>query len=63
MVANQLLPSIILPTKINVKKDTVIDDIFTNQINPDTKSGNLTLTISDHPHLFLFSKGQPKSFT
>ena len=28
--------------------DLVIDNIFTNQINPDMLSGNLTVGISDH---------------
>ena len=53
MMSCQLMPSIILPTKINAKKDTVIDNIFTDQINPDMKSGNLTITISDHLPSFL----------
>ena len=48
MMSNQLTPSILVPTKINTKRDTVIDNIFTNQINPDLISGNLTITISDH---------------
>ena len=46
MMSSQLMPSIILPTKINTIKDTVIDNIFTNQVNPDMISGNLTLAIS-----------------
>ena len=41
-----------LPTKINPKKSTVIDNIFTNQIHLDMKSGNLTLAISDHLQSF-----------
>ena len=46
--------TIILPTKINVKKaQYIIDNIFTNQIHPDMESGNMTLTISDHLPSFL----------
>ena len=47
------LPTITIPTKINTVKDTVIDNIFTNQIHPDMKSGNLQLAISDHLPSFL----------
>ena len=53
MMASHLLPTITIPTKINPKKSTVIDNIFTNQIHPDMISGNLTLAISDHLLSFL----------
>ena len=57
MTSAQLLPSILLPTKINSKNDTIIDNIFSNQISPDIKSGNLTITISDHlPSFFIKPK-------
>merc|ERR1712048_657591 len=39
---------ITIPTKINSVKSTVIDNIFTNNINPDLCSGNLAIGISDH---------------
>ena len=42
MTSNFLLPVITLPTKINTSNDTLIDNIFTNQINPDIISGNLS---------------------
>ena len=60
MMSCHLMPSILLPTKINTVKHTVIDNIFTNQINPDMKSGNLTIAISDHLPSFLIvpKKGQ-----
>lgn len=45
MMANHLIPTITFPTKINPKKNTVIDNIFTNQINPDIISGNIALAI------------------
>ena len=53
MMSSFLLPSITLPTKINKEKSTVIDNIFTNHINPDMKSGNLQIAISDHLPSFL----------
>ena len=48
MTSNFLLPTITLPTKINTSNDTLIDDIFANQLNPDIISGNQTVGISDH---------------
>ena len=53
MTANFLLPLITLPTKINTLNDTLIDNIFTNQFNPDFKTGNLTIGISDHLPSFI----------
>ena len=48
------LPVITLPTKISLKKHTVIDNIFTNQIHPGMISGNLSISISDHlPSFFI----------
>ena len=47
MMSNFLLPVITLPTKINRGKNTLIDNIFTNHLNPDTISGNLELNLSD----------------
>ena len=53
MMSNHLLPTITVPTKINKKHSTVIDNIFTNQIHPDMKTGNLSVGISDHLISFL----------
>ena len=47
MMSNFLLPAITLPTKINRGKNTLIDNIFTNQLNPESTSGNLELNLSD----------------
>ena len=47
MMSNFLLPVITLPTKINRGKNTLIDNIFTNHLHPDTKSGNLEINLSD----------------
>ena len=48
MMSCYLLPTITLPTKINSKNNTVIDNIFTSHFHPDLKSGNLLIGISDH---------------
>ena len=53
MMSNHLLPTITVPTEINKKHSTVIDNIFTNQIHPDMKTGNLSVGISDHLISFL----------
>ena len=61
MMSSHLHPTITIPTKINTKKNMVIDDIFTNQIRPDMTSGNLTLAISDHlPSFFIIPKDNQK---
>ena len=53
MTNNLLLPTITVPTRINNSSKTLIDNIFTNDINPDSKSGNLVASISDHLASFL----------
>ena len=47
MMSNFLLPVITLPTKINRGNNSLIDNIFTNHLHPDTISGNLELNLSD----------------
>ena len=47
MMSNFLLPVITIPTKINRGHHTLIDNIFTNHLNPDTKSGNFQISLSD----------------
>ena len=46
-MSNFLLPVITLPTKVNRGKNTLIDNIFTNHLHPDNKSGNLEINLSD----------------
>ena len=53
MSNNMLLPAISLPTRISSGTETLIDNIFTNIINSDAVSGNLTIGISDHLPSFL----------
>ena len=47
MMSNFLLPVINLPTKINRINSSLIDNIFTNHLHPDAKSGNLSINMSD----------------
>ena len=53
MTSNFLLPSISLPTRIQGNSETLIDNIFSNSINPDIISGNLNIGISDHLPSFI----------
>ena len=53
MTTNFLLPTITIPTRINSHNNTLIDNIFSSEINPDLKSGNLTVGISDHLPSFM----------
>ena len=52
--SNLFVPHIILPTRITPHSKTLIDNIFSNVNNfLQGKSGNLTLSISDHLAQFL----------
>ena len=51
--SNPFLPYILPPTRIPSHSKTLIDNIFTNVYLPDSISGNLTATISDHLPQFL----------
>ena len=42
------IPLILQPTRLTSHTNTLIDNIFSNVIEPDIRSGNLTATISDH---------------
>ena len=58
MTSNLLVPLILIPTKINSKNDTLIDNIFSNQFDSQTISGNLTVNFSDGhlPSFAIFPK-------
>ena len=45
---NLFIPLILQPTRITSHSSTLIDNIFSNVIDPDTIFGSLTVTISDH---------------
>ena len=46
--SNLFRPLILQPTKITSYSNTLIDNIFSNVIDPDIISGNMSVTISDH---------------
>ena len=48
LASNSFIPLILQPTRITSHSNTLIDDIFSSVIDPDTILGNLTATISDH---------------
>ena len=48
LASNSFIPLILQPTRISSHCNTLIDNIFSNFIDPDIISGNLTATISDH---------------
>ena len=51
LASNSFIPLILQPTRITSHSNTLIDNIFSNIIDPDIISGNLTATISYHlPH-------------
>ena len=51
LASNSFIPLILQPTRITSHSNTLIDNIFSNVIDPDLISGNLTATISNHlPH-------------
>ena len=47
LASNSFIPLILQPTRITNHSNTLIDNIFSNAIDPDIISGNLTATISD----------------
>ena len=48
LASNSFISLILQPTRITSHSNTLIDNIFSNVFDPDTVSGNLTATISDH---------------
>ena len=48
VASNSFIPLILQPTRITSHSNTLIDDIFSNVIDPDIISGNLTAIISEH---------------
>ena len=48
------LPKIIQPTRVTEHNSSLIDNIFSNNIIDDTKSGNILLTLSEHFSQFVF---------
>ena len=48
LASNSFSSLILQPTRITSHSNTLINNIFSNVIDPDIISGNLTATISDH---------------
>ena len=48
LASNSFIPLILQPTRINSDSNALIDSIFSNVIDPDIISSNLTATIFDH---------------
>ena len=48
LASNSFIPLILKTTRITSHSNTLIDNIFSNVIDPDIISGNLIATISDH---------------
>ena len=48
LASNSFIPLVLQPTRITSHSTTLIDNTFSNVINPDIISGNLTATVSDH---------------
>ena len=54
LASSSFIPLILQPTIITSHSNTLIDNIFSNVLDPDIISGNLTATISDHlPEFFI----------
>ena len=63
MYENVLLPYLISATCVFPRSQTLIDNIFSNIIEQDIISGNITTTISDHYIQFVLFKNKIKSKT
>ena len=48
LVSNLFIPLILKPTRITSHFNTLVDNIFSNVIDPDIIPGNLTATVLDH---------------
>ena len=53
LLSQHYLPYIIHPTRVSDHSSTIIDHIFSNVCNVDTKSGNILAQIADHFPQFL----------
>ena len=53
--SHMFLPHIIQPTRVTSNSKTLIDNIFSNILGPDSVSGNLTATVYDHLPQFVIT--------
>ena len=58
MHSNFLLPYISSPSRVTPRSQTLIDNIFSNKVEVESFSGNITTSISDHYAQFLLLKKQ-----
>ena len=56
MHSNFFLPYISSPSRVTPRSQTLIENIFSNKIEVESFSGNITTTISDHYAQFLLLK-------
>ena len=56
LLSQHFLPFIVHPTRVSDHSSTIIDNIFSNVCNLDTKSGNILTQIADHFPQFLMVK-------
>ena len=61
MYENFLLPYISSPTRVTPRMQTLTDNIFSNIMQHEIISGNITTTISDHYAQFTLFKNKTKS--
>ena len=60
MVSHYLLPYVLHPTRVTDHSSTVVDNIFSNITDFDTKSGNILCDISDHfPQILIVDRNCP----
>ena len=50
------MPYISSPSRVTPRSQTLIDNIFSNKIEEESFSGNITTTVSDHYAQFLLLK-------
>ena len=48
LASNSFIPLILQPTRITSHSNTLIDNVFSNVVDPGIISGDLTATMSDH---------------
>ena len=56
MVSHHLLPHILQPTRVTDHSATIINNIFTNEAEYDTITGNILSQLADHFSQFLIMK-------
>ena len=58
--SNLLLPHIASPTCVTLNSETLLDNIFSNNYDSSSTSGNLVTTLSDHHAQLLLMEFQTK---